>query len=230
MSPIKFENHIKEKLEARRIEPSKSSWGTLSTKLNEKKNLPFQKLLIAACLIGVLVTILLTFNKETQSAEITKSTKESISKENILNDKKIISTTINTDNEAVTTKSEIKIHKENTTSEHQKIKKENQTNFNNDKLAEVVTTVIQKVDSLPDNERKHTKPDSVLLKNEVEQLLNNAKLKIALENLKDSSTIVNHTSLLEEVEIELEIDNTLKNKIYKAIVVNYNKLSKPKKE
>lgn len=228
MSPTKFEKHIKERLENRKIQPTDNSWDTLSSKLNKKIIVPFRKLFIAASLIGILATVLLVFSNKNHPIEITKTTKDSIPHEVTKDEKTITSTPKIKDKDIIEANIEYNIQKINKNQEFQK--QEKQTNTHKINIAEVVTTINKNLDSLPNKIKQPTIADSILIKKEVEQLLTNAKIRIALENIKDSSTIVNHNSLLEEVEIELEIDNTLKNKIYKAIVVNYNKLSKPKKE
>ncbi len=65
MAPIKFEEHIKDKLEKRRIEPSDKAWSKLSEKLDEHEgksnNKMFWWLGIAASLVGVFLITTLIF-------------------------------------------------------------------------------------------------------------------------------------------------------------------------
>jgi hypothetical protein len=69
MSPIKFEDNLKEKLEQRRLQPSKDAWGKLQSKLDayqtKKNNKTFWWLGIAASFVGILIVISVFFNNET---------------------------------------------------------------------------------------------------------------------------------------------------------------------
>jgi len=68
MAPIKFEDHIKEKLEQRRLPPSINAWETLQNKLEAKQasksNKTFWWLGIAASFIGILIVASVFFNKK----------------------------------------------------------------------------------------------------------------------------------------------------------------------
>lgn len=69
MAPIKFEEHIKEKLDAREIKPSDASWNTISDRLSTSEK-PRKKGYfwygIAASFIGLLLISILYFNKKEQ--------------------------------------------------------------------------------------------------------------------------------------------------------------------
>ena len=73
MAPIKFEEQIKQKLEARNIEPSETSWEQLSAQLHTEKRNRFKKVFwvmgIAASIVGVLLVTTLYF--KTSEAEST---------------------------------------------------------------------------------------------------------------------------------------------------------------
>lgn len=68
MSPIKFEENIKDKLEKRTIEPSNGAWNKLSGKLDEHEGKSNSKIVwwlgIAASLVGIFFVTTLFFNKE----------------------------------------------------------------------------------------------------------------------------------------------------------------------
>ncbi len=73
MAPIKFEEQIKQKLEARNINPSDSSWNQLSKQLDtekrNKKKIWFLYLGVAASVVGIiLVTILFFKTSEVENA------------------------------------------------------------------------------------------------------------------------------------------------------------------
>jgi len=59
MSPIKFEEHIKEKLEGRNIIPSANAWSKLEYELNEQANNKKKKYSKAAIILAASVTVLL---------------------------------------------------------------------------------------------------------------------------------------------------------------------------
>ncbi len=68
MAPIKFEDHIKEKLEQRKLQPSTNAWETLQNKLEtnqtKKSNKTYWGLGIAASFIGILIVASVFFNKK----------------------------------------------------------------------------------------------------------------------------------------------------------------------
>jgi hypothetical protein len=71
MSPIKFEDNLKEKLEQRKLQPSANAWKTLQNKLEsnqaKKSNKTFWRLGIAAGFVGILILISIFFNNETDT-------------------------------------------------------------------------------------------------------------------------------------------------------------------
>jgi hypothetical protein len=68
MAPIKFEEHIKEKLEQRKLQPSNVAWQKLSNQLDadvsKKNSKSFWWLAIAASFVGVLITVSVLMNSE----------------------------------------------------------------------------------------------------------------------------------------------------------------------
>jgi hypothetical protein len=74
MAPIKFEEHIKESLEKRRIEPSSKSWDTLSSQLDNtsKKKSPVWLWIGVAASFAGLVFLATTFFNTTNSPITTK--------------------------------------------------------------------------------------------------------------------------------------------------------------
>ncbi len=67
MAPIKFEDNLKEKLEQRKLQPSKNAWEKLSNKLEtnkvKKDNKTFWWFSIAASFAGILIVASVFFNK-----------------------------------------------------------------------------------------------------------------------------------------------------------------------
>lgn len=91
MEPIKFEEHLREKLEAREIQPSKDAWSKLEAQLGEEKKRSTKGYwwAIAAGFIGILMVSTLFFTQdvsfgnknvvvETDASETTKHKKEPI--------------------------------------------------------------------------------------------------------------------------------------------------------
>lgn len=66
MAPIKFEEHLKDKLEKRTIQPSAEAWDVLSNRLNnqgkKQNNRTFWWLGIAASVVGVILVTAFIFN------------------------------------------------------------------------------------------------------------------------------------------------------------------------
>ena len=91
MAPIKFEEHIKDKLEKRSLQPSQEAWNTLATRLEaqEKKNSNslFWFIGIAASIVGILFVAFQFFELGTSDKNLPVIVDapvhiESISKEN----------------------------------------------------------------------------------------------------------------------------------------------------
>ena len=72
MAPIKFEENIREKLEAREMQPSHSAWNKLSAQLDdvpEKKGNKFIWFAVAAAIVGALVAASVFINDSSISSE-----------------------------------------------------------------------------------------------------------------------------------------------------------------
>ena len=72
MAPINFEEHIKEKLEKKRIEPSNNAWARLTDRLDThegtSKDKMFWWLGIAASLVGIFLITTLFFKSNKEEA------------------------------------------------------------------------------------------------------------------------------------------------------------------
>lgn len=72
MAPIKFEENIRERLEAREMQPSHSAWNKLSAQLDdvpEKKGNKFIWFAVAAAIVGALVAVSVFINDSSISSE-----------------------------------------------------------------------------------------------------------------------------------------------------------------
>ena len=76
MAPIKFDEHIKEKLEGRNIQPSNQAWNKLSERLDvhekNKNHKGYWWLGIAASVIGILFVVSQFFNHDIKVETNTK--------------------------------------------------------------------------------------------------------------------------------------------------------------
>ena len=74
MAPLKFEENIREKLQERELQPSKESWGKLSTQLDarlpEKKRSTFIWVAVAASFVGILLLTALWMQKSSTSTQL----------------------------------------------------------------------------------------------------------------------------------------------------------------
>ncbi len=92
MAPIKFEDHIREQLESRRIEPSAGSWEKLNQKLDKapEKKKSYGWLYIAAAAIAaiLIVSVFFTSNQNTENVSpiVETPTEESVIKEKPVKD------------------------------------------------------------------------------------------------------------------------------------------------
>ena len=79
MAPIKFEEHVKEKLDEREIQPSTGSWDQLDSRLNNSKKSSGNKWWVsaAAAVIVLLIAGLIFINQQKQgSIEIVDTPKD----------------------------------------------------------------------------------------------------------------------------------------------------------
>ena len=86
MAPIKFEEHIKERLEKREIKPSADSWERLNKKLDNKSGKNDRKtwiFLVAAVLVVALMTTIFVQNSA-PAGERTKITNSDADTENVI--------------------------------------------------------------------------------------------------------------------------------------------------
>ncbi|MFG6686564.1 hypothetical protein ACGK9U_08285 [Mariniflexile sp. HNIBRBA6329] len=229
MEPNKFENSIKEKLEARRLQPSKEAWAKLQERLEQtddnKNNKAFWWLGIAASAVGVLFVAFQFFNieevkpvvvdaptviqqKETTqvAVEEVKKTNEVLKEENSID--KIEKHAISKNFVAVTKEQVVPEEKNQiatlTVVVHEKL------TFEEQKIQDVVA----KVNELKNQNKEVT--DAV-----IDALLLEAQKEIRLKKMYNSNAgIVDATMLLQEVEADL--DQSFRSKVFDAIKASYN--------
>lgn len=240
MAPIKFEEHLKEKLEERSITPSASAWYKLEMRLGEtaksSKNKPIIWLGVAASIVGVLLVVSQFFNQnkhETMSPTIVVTPKvvkqdESIVEilvetepenkevENVTQQdskKQLKNIIVKPDINEVAFSKEAVVDNGNQSAEiKNKLVEPAQTDlsFEGQKIQEVVA----QVQHLKDKNKSVTDL-------EIDDLLKQAQKEIRLKQTYNSNTgVVDARMLLEDVEQEL--DQSFRDKAFKALKENFN--------
>ncbi|WP_347374170.1 hypothetical protein [Aequorivita sp. Q41] len=248
MAPIKLEDNIREKLEARALKPSADAWKKLEVKLeaSQPKKKKVQWYYVAASFVGFLILASTFFNKN--SVEVnTEIVNETIDKQLLKTPSEIISNNTETVEIAAEEKNKPKIESDNSDEKEHVYKVPPQGKSEIDKkiknaspLAKVSTEeakkpVVEETRSLSAEEILiNTKIDEVVasakkLKEnnqevsvaEVELLLNNARREIQTQRILNSPK-VDATALLQDVEWELE--KSFRDKVFDALGESFNKI------
>lgn len=221
MAPNKMEQHIKEKLNNRTLQPSANAWNTLSERLDNQakktKSASYWWLGLAASIVGVLLVTTLFDNKETnvENTPVIVDSPQPIEQNNVLQE--AIKIPGSNRNNVPTTVNE-KINKKaiivatNNNSQELEIKNETKTSvevvvkeltFEEQKIQEVVA----QIQVLKDNNVGVT--DS-----EIDALLLEAQKEINLNQLYSKKGLVDAKSLLQDVEAD--IDQSFRSKVFEA--------------
>jgi hypothetical protein len=226
MAPSNWDNHIKESLEKRQLQPSPDAWSKLQNRLESeekrKSNKMFWWLGLAASIVGIVFISTMFFNKNEQPTnaivetpkaviETEKSRKQSdiISEETIeiveqikkqpKQNQPIHSTKIEEQQQLVETKN----------IELEQPKQDIINNFEDEKLKEVVAQI---------QELKNT--NDVVTEDEIDALLKEAEKAIFKEKLKSANTqTVDADALLQDVEADLQ--QSFRAKVFEALKTSY---------
>uniref|UniRef100_UPI00404B2A9B hypothetical protein n=1 Tax=Gelidibacter sp. TaxID=2018083 RepID=UPI00404B2A9B len=227
MAPSNWDNHIKESLEKRQLQPSQDAWSKLQSRLEseekKKSNKTFWWLGLAASIVGIVFISTMFFNKnekptnaivETPKADIEteKSTKplDIISEETI----EIVeqSTEKSTKPNQTMHSSQIKNNQdivETKTNELEKPKQDIINTFEDEKLKEVVAQI---------QELKNA--NDVVSENEIDALLKEAEKAIFKEKIKNANTqTVDADALLQDVEADLQ--QSFRDRVFEALKTSY---------
>lgn len=246
MAPIKFEEHIKEKLEDRRVKPSKQAWDKLSERLDaqdkNKINTPYWWLGIAASIIGVLFVVFQFLNSDTKiniSPTIVE-TEETISQDSITQianesvldkdfnkkektikaNKSFILTELN--NESI-------VNSDNEKEAVAAIPKEKVRKHKDEITKNDPVLMIQEQLSFEEQQIKDVVAKVEAMKNnnesvsedDIDALLMEAQKEIRLNNLINETTgVVDANALLQDVEADL--DQSFRSKVFEALKSSYN--------
>lgn len=244
MAPIKFEEQIKEKLENRRIQPSKQGWNKLSERLEaqekSKNSTPYWWLGIAASIIGVLFVVSQFWNNnnKTKVSPMVVDTQEKSSKDSIIllaNESIFIEDFIKKEND----------EKDNNNTTPIELKRKNILNTDNIKEAvsviskqkvnkqedDIITKPVEIIKenlSFEDQQIKDVVAKVEALKNDnktvteddIDALLLQAQKEIRLHNLINKTTgVVDANLLLQDVEADL--DQSFRSKVFEALKSSY---------
>lgn len=249
MAPIKLEEHIREKLQEREIQPSQTAWSKLDNQLGESdRKSPFIWYAIAASFIGIIIVASFVFTKDKSATDLveedltekidTEAPSEII--ENKEAEKRI--TSIPSENVAVENVNEKK--KETIAPQkHIKVKQSFQqketperavaiAETNNEKKASEVKEVnsVLKNDQLLEKAKIEEvvaqinaiqEKNKIVTTQEIDALLLNAQRELQTQRIL-SNPKVDATALLEDVEFEVE--RSFRDKIFNALGQGFNKV------
>lgn len=238
MEPTKFENHIKETLKGSEIKPSEAAWHKIKGQIKndyKPKRTGYFRYGIAAGFIGILILSVLYFTTDNVALnqKVQVATKPSIpyvDKENeellkaAVPEEEIVISAVEDPYEADEVKSVAVSKKESkrelvisedaklaNTEELQNITSEDSNELIDTKIAEVLA----RVTSLEENNKELTDL-------ELDSLLRQAQKEILARKLLNSDNTVNPSTLLSQVEEEL--DQSFRDQIFEKLKSGYNKV------
>lgn len=237
MVPYNFEENIKQKLEERTIKPSVNAWDKLSQKIDKQNKGSKSKFIwwlgVAASIVGILFVSLFFLGKsENQSSEIEivdtpifieeTSTKEGSQIEVIATNEtepESESKNQNTSQEnqiiklkSTINKQEIQAKKELVASNSStKTKDINRISLIKEELETQVVTIEHAPESNLDIDKS--------IDSEIDLLLKNAQQNITTKRMVETSSVVSASSLLEDVEMDLE--RSFRDKVFETVKSGY---------
>lgn len=219
MAPDKFEQHIKETLNHRTLQPSPDAWNTLSKRLDSKtikhKNKPYWWLGIAASFIGVLLVITLVNEKDVVEksdpviVNIPKSVedvKQDDAEETSLKENKelIKKEKVNVPDIFVVNNSNLPTNELKKKTVQPIVLTRKELTFEEQKIQDVAA----QIQLLKEN---HT----VVSDSEIDALLLEAQREINLNQLYNNTGVVDATLLLNDVETDL--DQSFRGKVFEVL-------------
>lgn len=247
MAPIKFDKHIKEKLEGRNIQPSNQAWDKLSERLEaqekNKNHKGYWWLGIAASVIGILFVVSQFFNnneiKIETSPKVVEIETPVIIKEDsntqIANevDKNDVIKIENVENVEKTTNT-IKLKTESLIKNNQVNEpvvvatKENMNKEEKDiavKPLEIIKENLsfeeQQIKDVVAKVQSMESDNKIITDADINALLEQAQKEIRLNKLIDENTgVVDADALLQDVETDL--DQSFRSKVFEALKVSFN--------
>lgn len=238
MEPTKFENHIKETLKGSEIKPSEAAWHKIKGQINieyKPKRTGYFWYGIAAGFIGILILSVFyfttddaTLNQEMQvaakpSTPFVEKEKEELLKAPVPEEESLM-TAVEDSNEADKEKSttvpkkeskgELVISEDAKLADTEELK--NKISEDSNELFDAkIAEVLARVNALEENNKELTDL-------EVDSLLRQAQKEILTQNLLNSDNTVNPSTLLSQVEEEL--DQSFRDQIFDKLKSGYNKV------
>lgn len=240
MAPIKFEEQIKEKFEARKIQPSAQAWEKISSQINTshpKKKKGIAWYAIAASVIGLLIAMLFLFYNNsdnsmdentivvTPNTKIKTESQPQNNKTEVFNNKEAIVNTKDEKLKSISAPSEkiifdnIKsetLAETNSTTSQSKLDLENKSDVTVETLIdEKVNLIVAQVDALA--LENNTVTDA-----EIDALLRKAQEDILAQKIFKSSNSVDAMALLNQAETELDL--SIRDQLFDALKNGYLKV------
>lgn len=222
MAPSNWDNHIKESLEKRQLQPSPDAWDKLSGKLNiQAKRVTVNRFWwigLAASIVGIVFISSLFFNKNEQSTNTVADTPKT--KIEVENDAQPLNGNIENIEpiKELSKKSQPVISNETQnnrgivetkTIEAESPKQELVNSFEAKKLKEVLAQI---------QELKNA--NDVVTEDEIDALLKEAEKAIFKEKIKQANTqTVDADALLQDVEADLQ--QSFRDKVFEALKTSY---------
>ncbi len=230
MEPNKFEQHIKDQLNQRKIEPSEDAWQKITNQLDQIEKPKTKRYLwlgIAASIIGLLVITTVYFNSDKKLKNekiIVNSKKDSIKNTQLKTDavfektKEILTSTTTKNNEKVASSNLKKTERvdatpiitdDNKTPSIDSVVEENKNIINTEELINTkLTEVIAKITKMEQNTKSVTDL-------EVDSLITQAQKELLNQKLFRQNKSVDAMALLSEIENEL--DQPLKEQLFELL-------------
>ena len=249
MAPLKFEEHIKEKLEQRKLQPSADAWQKLNDQLDDdaskKNNKTFWWIGIAASIVGVLLVVTVVINSKNESSimptivdtenidsnirETSNDLEEGQDKTQEIKDEN--ESSIENSLEASKSKKpsllKQKIHTEQnklvpikTNDAVAEGKQIDESKIKKTNVIKSLTSEELRINAVVAEMQKLQEQNKSALDSELDALLSEAQKEIALEKLyKEAIKSVNAEALLEDVEEDL--DASFRSRVFKALQESY---------
>lgn len=237
MEPAKFENHIKDTLKGTEIKPSEAAWDKIKGQINNEhkpKRSGYFQYGIAAGFIGILILSVIYFTADdrplNQEMKVAKPSisfvdkeKEELTQAPAPEEESLITVVedlYKTDEEKSVTLPKKESNKELVISEVTKLpNSEESQNISledsNELIDTKITEVLERVTALEENNKELTDL-------EVDSLLRLAQQEILTQKLLISDKKVNPTTLLSQVEEEL--DQSFRDQIFEKLKSGYYKV------
>tara|TARA_R110002051_G_scaffold229656_2_gene291619 strand:- start:3730 stop:4500 length:771 start_codon:yes stop_codon:yes gene_type:complete len=247
MAPIKFEEHIKDKLDERKIKPSDNAWDKISRELNttpESKKYGYFWYAIAASVIGLLLASLFLLNSKNnirldENQIVDETSKEEILKEVDINtrslpirnieikERTLVETKSNMSKNSSTTLSKLNQIEQVLATDNELALQNKNENVVSEKLKKVDFTNAEALINSKINELI-TQVDSIELNNntvtdaEIDALLRKAQNEILEQRIFRNNNTVDAMALLTEVEDELDL--SIRDQLFETLKNGYLKV------